>query len=212
MQAFSGDSGFDRVLVVVTDGQVSGEDAMLRTIQTAAGGHMPRVFALGIDQAVNAGFCAALASLGGGTCDLVESEARFDEALDGVHRLIGQPVLTDIRLELLDFDGVSESLAPSHVSGLYAGRPLTIFGRHLSESTQVRVRVRSRCGGQAVDDRGRGSAGAGSYALKSLGSREVASWKTALRRKGGTTRRWPTASSKRRCKAACSRVLPPSWP
>ncbi|MBW3597149.1 MAG: VWA domain-containing protein [Planctomycetes bacterium] len=134
----------DRVLVVVTDGQVTGEDALLRTMKKESAGAMPRVFTLGIDRAVNAGFLRRLAELGGGACDLVESEDRLDEALEGVHRLIGQPVLTDVELELLDFDGVVETLAPSRLAGLYAGRPLMIFGRHLSERSDVRIRIRAR--------------------------------------------------------------------
>lgn len=142
VQCFSPASdNVDRVLVVVTDGQVTGEDALLRTLKKAAGGAMPRVFTLGIDQAVNAGFLHRLADLGGGVCDLVESEDRLDEALDGVHRLIGQPVLTDVRLELVDFDGVAESLAPARTAGLYAGRPLMIFGRHLAPTTNIHLRV-----------------------------------------------------------------------
>jgi Ca-activated chloride channel homolog len=141
MGRFSSAAEIDRVLVVVTDGQVTGEDALLAGLQSAGGADMPRVFTLGIDQAVNAGFLRRLASLGGGVCDLVESEEGLDEALERVHRLIGQPVLTDVRLELLDFDGVSESLAPARTAGLYADRPLMIFGRHLSESAAVRLRV-----------------------------------------------------------------------
>jgi Ca-activated chloride channel family protein len=150
MQCFSPASPqADRLLVVVTDGQVTGEDALLASLKSAAGGAMPRIFTLGIDQAVNAGFLRRLAALGGGVCDLVESEDRLDEALDGVHRLIGRPVLTDVRLELLDFDGVSESLSPARTSGLYADRPMMIFGRHLSEKTAVRLRV------HAVDGAGK---------------------------------------------------------
>jgi Ca-activated chloride channel family protein len=150
MKCFSsGSPQWDRVLVVVTDGQVTGEDALLASLQSAAGGAAPRIFALGIDQAVNAGFLRRLAALGGGVCDLVESEDRLDEALDGVHRLIGRPVLTDVRLELLDFDGVSDSLSPARTAGLYADRPLMIFGRHLSEKTAVRLRV------HAIDTQGK---------------------------------------------------------
>lgn len=142
LQCFSRPSTVvDRVLAVVTDGQITGEDALLRTLKKAARGAMPRVFTLGIDQAVNAAFLRRLADLGGGVCDLVESEDRLDESLDRVHRLIGQPVLTDVRLELIDFDGVVDSLAPARTAGLYAGRPLMIFGRHLAETTPVRIRV-----------------------------------------------------------------------
>ena len=90
--------GRQAVVVLITDGQVAGEDSILRSIKKAAGAHMPRIHTLGIDQAVNEGFLHRLADLGGGTCDLVESEGRLDEAMDHIHRGIGAPVLTGLSL------------------------------------------------------------------------------------------------------------------
>ena len=81
--------GRPAVVVLITDGQVAGEDGILRAIKKAAGAQMPRIHTLGIDQAVNEGFLRRLADLGGGTCDLVESEDRLDEAMDHIHRGIG---------------------------------------------------------------------------------------------------------------------------
>ena len=75
LQLLSGNevSGPQPILVFVTDGQVSGEDALLRRMATASGGVAPRVFTVGIDQAVNAGFLQRLADQGRGACELVES-------------------------------------------------------------------------------------------------------------------------------------------
>ena len=47
--------------------------------------------ALSLDQAVNEGFLKRLACLGGGCCELVESEDRLDAVMDRVHRRIGTP-------------------------------------------------------------------------------------------------------------------------
>ncbi|MFC5946521.1 VWA domain-containing protein, partial [Micromonospora harpali] len=68
----------DRVLVVVTDGQVGNEDQILKRLDARLRG--VRVHTVGIDRAVNAGFLGRLAGLGGGRCELVESEDRLDEA------------------------------------------------------------------------------------------------------------------------------------
>jgi len=70
----------DRVLVFVTDGQVGNEAQLLKLLGNRLRG--ARIFALGIDQAVHAGFMNRLAALGGaGEAELVESEDRVDEAL-----------------------------------------------------------------------------------------------------------------------------------
>ena len=54
----------DRVLVLITDGQVGNEDQILATLGRGLKGI--RVFTLGIDQAVNEGFLRRLAERGGG--------------------------------------------------------------------------------------------------------------------------------------------------
>ncbi|MEU4833966.1 VIT domain-containing protein [Streptosporangium sp. NPDC023615] len=121
-----GDSAGDRVLVLVTDGQVGNEDQILERI----GGRLAgvRVHTVGIDQAVNAGFLGRLAGLGGGRCELVESEDRLDEAMEHIHRRIGAPLVTDLSLEADGLDLVVESV--SHVGSIYPGVPLTVFGRY----------------------------------------------------------------------------------
>src|SRR5262249_58447662 len=82
----------DRVLVLITDGQVGNEDHILATLGEAA--QAVRIFTLGIDQAGNAAFLRRLSDLGGGTSALVESEDRLDAVMDQTHRHIGTPVLT----------------------------------------------------------------------------------------------------------------------
>src|SRR5437016_1854138 len=81
--------GRDRVLVLITDGQVGNEDQILRTLGERLKGI--RVFTLGIDRAVNEAFLRRLAEQGRGSCELVESEDRLDEVMTAVHRRIGTP-------------------------------------------------------------------------------------------------------------------------
>jgi hypothetical protein len=117
----------DPVLVLVTDGQVGNEDQLLRLLAPRLGG--VRVYTVGVDTAVNEGFLKRLAGLGGGACELVESEDRLDEVMDRVHRRIGSPVLTDLELEPAGLGVDMGSLAPRRLPALFAGSPLFVSGR-----------------------------------------------------------------------------------
>jgi Ca-activated chloride channel family protein len=134
----------ERIVVLVTDGQVAGEDAVLRQLKRLAGSAIPRIHTVGIDQAVNAGFLQRLADLGRGGCDLVESEDRLDEAMDRIHRALGSPVLTDLRIEGVGCEWIAESLAPSRLPDLFADRPVTIYGRVNGDASSLRLGIHAR--------------------------------------------------------------------
>jgi Ca-activated chloride channel family protein len=135
----------DRALVLVTDGQVGNEDQILRLLAPRVGG--VRVYTVGVDTAVNEGFLKRLAGLGGGACELVESEDRLDAVMDRVHRRIGAPVLTDLELEPAGLDLDLESLAPRRLPALFAGSPLVVSGRFKGEpGGAVVVRGRAATG------------------------------------------------------------------
>ncbi len=110
----------DRVLVLVTDGQVGNEDEILRRLTPRLGDI--RVFTLGIDQAVNAAFLRRLASAGGGSCELVESEDRLDEVMAKVHRRVATPVLVELSISGEGLDPTT--LAPRRLPAVFAGAPL----------------------------------------------------------------------------------------
>jgi Ca-activated chloride channel homolog len=122
------DTRRERILVLVTDGQVGNEDQILHHLGESVR-HI-RIFALGIDQAVNEGFLRRLAALGRGACELVESEQRLEEVMAQVHRHIGTPVLTGLRLEPAGFQVVSDSLMPARLPDLFAEAPLCVMGRY----------------------------------------------------------------------------------
>jgi Ca-activated chloride channel family protein len=124
----AGHAGRERILVLVTDGQVGNEDQILRQLGPRVKGL--RIFTLGIDRAVNAGFLKRLADLTGGLSELVESEERLDEVMDHVHRHIGTPVLTNLRLEPAGLTFVPGSLVPARLPDLFAGAPLFVLGRY----------------------------------------------------------------------------------
>jgi Ca-activated chloride channel homolog len=135
----------DLVLVLVTDGQVGNEDQILRLLAPRLGG--VRVYTVGVDTAVNEGFLKRLAGLGGGACELVESEDRLGEVMDRVHRRIGAPVLTDLELVPAGLDVDLDSLAPRRLPALFAGSPLVVSGRFAGRAAgAVTVRGRDAAG------------------------------------------------------------------
>jgi Ca-activated chloride channel family protein len=136
----------DRILVLVTDGQVGHEDQILRELGKQL--KNVRVFTLGVDRAVNEAFLKRLADLGGGASRLVESEDRLDEVMDDVHCHIGTAVLTNLRLEPAGLAFVPGSVVPSRMPDLFAGSPLTILGRYTgSPQGAVALQARDAAGG-----------------------------------------------------------------
>ncbi|PZS30625.1 MAG: trypsin [Pseudonocardiales bacterium] len=120
------DSERDRVLVLITDGQVGNEDQILAATASLVQG--VRVHTVGIDQAVNAGFLGRLAVAGGGRCELVESEDRLDDAMDAIHRRITAPLVTGLRLT---GDGLIDgTVSPARLPDVFSGVPLVIRGRY----------------------------------------------------------------------------------
>jgi Ca-activated chloride channel family protein len=145
------DEGRDRVLVLVTDGQVGNEDQILTAIEPRIGG--VRVHTVGIDQAVNAGFLGRLAAVGAGRCELVESEDRLDEAMDRIHRRIGAPVVAGLNLtedsgtDDADKAGiVAGTTSPARLPDLFPGGPLVVTGRYRGALAAVTLTGRTRDG------------------------------------------------------------------
>ncbi|MFA1542427.1 VIT domain-containing protein [Actinomadura monticuli] len=117
----------DRVLVLITDGQVGNEDQLLAHLEPRLKG--VRVHTVGIDRAVNAGFLNRLASIGRGRCELVESEDRLDEAMEHIHHRIAAPLATGLTLHADDFEIIEDTVAPARLGALFPGVPLVIAGR-----------------------------------------------------------------------------------
>lgn len=136
-------AGAQSLVVLVTDGQVSGEDQILRQVTSVAGG-APRMLVVGIDEAVNSGFLRRLADQTGGLCELVESQDRLDDSLRRLHRGLGVPVLTDLRLEGLDGALDDERTAPRPLPDLFPGRPLIVTARARLGESPRRVRVSAK--------------------------------------------------------------------
>ena len=132
----------DRILVLLTDGQVGGEDQILQHLGARL--RTVRVFTLGVDRAVNEGFLRRLAQLGGGACELVESEDRLDEVLERTQRRIATPVVSDLSLKLAGADAEPQSITPGRLPDLVAGAPVIIYGRYRAADEPLVVYVKGR--------------------------------------------------------------------
>lgn len=121
------DPGRDRVLILVTDGQVGNEDQILERVGARLAGI--RVHVIGVDQAVNAGFLSRLAAAGRGRCELVESEDRLDQAAAHIHRRIGAPLVTGLTLAADGAAIMPGTVAPSLLPDLFPGVATALTGR-----------------------------------------------------------------------------------
>jgi len=140
-----GDSNRERILILVTDGQVGNEDQLLKVLGDRARGM--HIVTVGIDKAVNESFLRRLAEFGGSRSwsECVESEDRLDNVMLSIQRRIGTPVLTELKLEL-ESDGGSikpDSLVPGRIPDLFTGIPLLFLGRYQG-SAPAKVRLRAR--------------------------------------------------------------------
>ncbi|MGZ4663753.1 MAG: VIT domain-containing protein [Frankiaceae bacterium] len=140
-----------RALVLVTDGQISGEDHVLASVAPLLS--QTQVFAVGVDRAVNAGFLDRLAGAGRGQWELVESEDRLDDVLARVTRLVTEPALTDLHVSGSGIQIESGSTAPRLAPDAYSGSPCALSGRYRlrpgSTPEQASLRVTARPTGAA---------------------------------------------------------------
>ena len=163
-QMKGGYQGRDRSIVLITDGQVANE----RQIASNLGRELSnvRVYTVGIDSAVNGGFLEQLARIGGGACELVESEERLDEVMGRLHRMIDTPVLTELGVDLSGAALLPGTLVPRRAPDLFAQAPVTFLGRykasrpdapvtaHLSGCTPEGERWSERLAGEPVEHDG----------------------------------------------------------
>ena len=131
-------------IVLVTDGQITGEDHVLSRLNTIDVVSRPRIYTLGIDRAVNASVLRRLSDATGGTFELVESERQLDQAIAVSASEIGTPVISAItvRQEGSKRDQQDEDLnlqIAARSTDLYAQRSVSIFGRTGHETINLEV-------------------------------------------------------------------------
>jgi len=134
------DTPRNRAIVLITDGQITGEDAVLQALSTIPEHRRPQLYALGIDRSVNGGVLKRLTKFAGGSFDLVESEQRLDEVMQRFAREIGCPALRNFTIEPINGNSGDLTLAPGNQRTLYSSRVCSIYGRdNTNEDVALRL-------------------------------------------------------------------------
>jgi Ca-activated chloride channel family protein len=112
-------------VIFLTDGAVSNESQMYRTITSELG--ETRLHTIGIGAAPNAYLMRKMARLGRGMCRFVPDASAAANLIDAFFAKLDRPVMTDLALE---WDAlVIEEAYPATLPDLHAGEPFVLFGR-----------------------------------------------------------------------------------
>lgn len=112
----------DRIVLLLTDGQVGNEDQVLEAVRVHGAG--TRIHTLGIDYAVNDGMLRGIARRSGGTCLLMTPDEDVEGAILALTRRFTAPIATGIEVR-----GGSAVTYPATLPDLFAGEPLVVSGR-----------------------------------------------------------------------------------
>lgn len=114
-----------RSIVVVTDGYISGEDALFQQIRSNL--DQANVFAFGIGSSVNRNLIEGVARAGMGEPFIVTDQRDAGPTATKFRQYIETPVLTNISLKTEGFD--TYDVYPAHLPDLLADRPIIVFGK-----------------------------------------------------------------------------------
>jgi Ca-activated chloride channel family protein len=120
----------ERVIVLLTDGQVGNEAEVLAEVTLHRGN--ARIFTLGIDFAVNDEMLKGMARAGHGTCTLITPDEDVEGAVLGLRNRIRGAILEDVSV-----DGEGIALFPQAPGDLWPGEPLVIHGRFTGAEPRV---------------------------------------------------------------------------
>ncbi|MCC6437589.1 MAG: VWA domain-containing protein [Acidimicrobiales bacterium] len=127
--------GRDKVLVLVTDAQVSAEAATRNAVASVLGD--AQLYVVGIDEAVNAGLCRDLAALGGGRFDLVTRPEEVTVTIERIVHRVGRPLARSLHIAGAPAGG----LLPRHGADRYAGAPTTLWAAVDADPTGATIAV-----------------------------------------------------------------------
>ncbi len=124
----SADNHYLNQIVFITDGSVSNEDELLRSIYRDLGQY--RLFTVGIGHAPNAYFMSEAAAAGKGSFTYIGDVNQVQPNMQKLLEKLKRPALTDIELTTKDAQqAFAYEFYPSIVPDLYAGEPLVISYR-----------------------------------------------------------------------------------
>jgi Ca-activated chloride channel family protein len=137
----------ERAIIVLTDGAVADDDALVRQVSSLAGD--VRVHTVGICAAVNEGLLGRLSEQTAGLCELVESPARMAAIARRLAATLRPPALTGGALSLEGATVLTDSLHPAPGSRgfeAFEGRPLVVRGRYRGPAPSSATFTATRAG------------------------------------------------------------------
>ncbi len=119
------DPDYHRMIVVLTDGMVKDEEAVLEVLTQKLGAG--RLFVVGIGEDVKQDTIERLAEFGRGSAAFADDPASLEVALTELFGSVSAPMAWDLSVE---FGGADATIVGSpRIPDLYAGRPVTIHAR-----------------------------------------------------------------------------------
>ena len=137
------------IVILLTDGDVGNEGELFKLLDTRSEG--VRLFTFGIGAVPNAGLLRKMAELGHGQARFIDDDESVARELTDLFLTLAAPVLTDLRLTLVDASGsvVPATIFPQQLNDVFVGRPIqAAFGA--SGSTPSAVVLEARDGGRPV--------------------------------------------------------------
>jgi|GEM_PF-4633372 len=142
-------SGRLRIVVLISDGYVGNDAAVLAAVRAKLG-PSTRLFPLGVGSSVNRSLLERMAMLGRGVADVLLLREKPAMRVKAMYDRVRRPVLTNVRI---DWKGLHVAdVTPTPLPDVLAGRPLYITGRYdrPGEATAV---VHAKYGGKDVSFR-----------------------------------------------------------
>jgi Ca-activated chloride channel family protein len=135
-----------RMVLFLTDGYIGNETEIFALIERDIAD--ARLFSLGVGSSVNRYLLDGMARVGRGAVTYAGNEESMEAVVDRFYERIETPVLTDIEI---DWQGarVSEVL-PGKIPDLFAGQPLTVFGRYEGRPDDEII-VRGKFDGKTIE-------------------------------------------------------------
>jgi Ca-activated chloride channel family protein len=143
---FPREPGRMRMVLFLTDGYIGNETEIFALLERDIAD--ARLFSLGVGSSVNRYLLDGMARVGRGAVTYAGNEQSMEAVVENFYERIETPVLTDIEI---DWQGakVAEVL-PGRIPDLFAGQPLTVFGRYEGQPSGEII-VRGKANGKLVE-------------------------------------------------------------
>jgi Ca-activated chloride channel family protein len=143
---FPREPGRMRMVLFLTDGYIGNEAEIFAILERDIAD--ARLFSLGVGSSVNRYLLDGMARVGRGAVTYAGNEQSMESVVETFYERIETPVLTDIEI---DWQGakVAEVL-PGRIPDLFAGQPLTVFGRYEGQPSGEII-VRGKANGKLVE-------------------------------------------------------------